>query len=381
MLRVGIVGCGKIADSHAAQIRRIAGCEIVGVCDRELLMARQLYERYPVSSYCDNLDELLEKCHPDVIHVTTPPQSHLDITRRCLESGCHVYVEKPFTLCANDAQELIEIAEQNHRQITVGHDHQFGHAATRMRRLVQAGFLGGPPVHMESYYCYEIGSSDYAKALLGDGKHWVRKLPGKLLHNIISHGIAKIAEFLRGTRPRVTSMGFTSPLLMEIGENDIVDELRVMMCDEERTTAYFTLSSQMRPSLHQFRIFGPKNGLALDVHQETLIKLRGARYKSYAERFLPPVGFAAQYMGELKKNSQAFVANDFHMKAGMKNLIQAFYLSIANELPPPISYREIVLTAQIMDDIFSQLEDVAGPARRTGSANLDLSDYVSDRRQ
>jgi predicted dehydrogenase len=45
-LRVAIVGCGKIADAHAEQIRRIKGCEIVGVCDREELMARQLAERF-----------------------------------------------------------------------------------------------------------------------------------------------------------------------------------------------------------------------------------------------------------------------------------------------------------------------------------------------
>ena len=45
------------------------------------------------------------------------------------------------------------------------------------------------------------------------------------------------------------------------GENEIIDELRVMICDEERTTAYFTFSSQIRPSLHQFRIYGAKNGL------------------------------------------------------------------------------------------------------------------------
>ena len=48
MLKVAIVGCGKIADAHASQIQRIEGCEIVGVCDREPLMAKQLYERFPV---------------------------------------------------------------------------------------------------------------------------------------------------------------------------------------------------------------------------------------------------------------------------------------------------------------------------------------------
>ena len=48
MLKVAIVGCGKIADAHALEIQRIKNCRIVGVCDREELMARQLYERFQI---------------------------------------------------------------------------------------------------------------------------------------------------------------------------------------------------------------------------------------------------------------------------------------------------------------------------------------------
>ena len=59
-----------------------------------------------------------------------------------------------------------------------------------MRALVGRGYLGGAPVHMESYYCYDLTQPGYARALLGDKQHWVRRLPGKLLQNIISHGIA-----------------------------------------------------------------------------------------------------------------------------------------------------------------------------------------------
>jgi predicted dehydrogenase len=359
MLRIGIVGCGKIADSHAAQIGRIPECEIVGVCDREPLMARQLSERFPIQQYFGDLNELLEKSRPDVIHITTPPQSHFEIAQLCLERGCHVYVEKPFTLYADDARRLIELADEKGLRITAGHDHQFSHAARRMRALTQSGYLGGAPVHMESYYCYEMGASDYAGALLGDKKHWVRRLPGKLLHNIISHGIARIAEFLSGAAPQVIAHGFTSPFLKNLGENEIIDELRVIICDEESRTAYFTFSSQMRPALHQFRLYGTKNGLLVDLHQETVIKLRGARYKSYAEKFVPPVAMARQYCGNLMTNLASFSANDFHMKSGMKYLIESFYRSIAEDAPLPISYREILLTARIMDDIFTQLDSQA----------------------
>lgn len=366
MLKVAIVGCGKIADDHASQIQRIRGCEIVGVCDREPLMAQQLYERFPVKQRFSDVMELLGCARPDVVHITTPPESHFDIARLCLEAGCHVYVEKPFALCEIDARRLIALATEKGLKITAGHDDQFRHVARRMRTLVQSGFLGGGPVHMESYYCYEMGNSGYARAILADKRHWLRLLPGKLLQNTISHGIARIAEFLTSESPEVIACGFVSPFLQRRGESEIIDELRVIIHEEEGATAYFTFSSQMRPALHQFRIYGSKNGLVLDQDQETLIKLRGKRFISYAEKFIPPVTMAGQNLGNLRTNLRTFLARDFHMKAGMKYLIESFYQSIVEGTPVPIPYHEILLTTRIMDAIFAQLAERRGgfPAQR-----------------
>lgn len=369
MLKVAIVGCGKIADSHAAQIGRISGCEIVWACDREALMARQLCERFPIKRYGSDLLDLLTNHKPDVVHITTPPTSHFAIAKLCLEHGCHVYVEKPFTLYEEDARELIGLAAARRLKITAGHDDQFSPAMRRMRALIQDGYLGEGPVHMESYYCYELGRSGYAGAVLGDKQHWVRRLPGKLLHNIISHGIAKIAEFLSTDSPEVRVYGFRSPLLRSMGETEIVDELRVIISEQEKTTAYFTFSSQMRPGLHEFRIYGTKNGLVVDQNSETLLRLRGKRYVSYGEKFIPQATFAKQYLGNLASNLGMFLARDFHMKSGMKFLIESFYRSILEGAPDPIPERQILLTANIMDDIFAQLQAPPGvsflPERRT----------------
>jgi predicted dehydrogenase len=361
MLKVAIVGCGKIADDHAWQLQRIPGCRIVAVCDREPLMARQLYERFPVAQYFSDLSEMLRVASPDVVHVTTPPQAHFAMAKLCLESNCHVYIEKPFTLYAAEARQLIAMANERRLKITAGHDDQFSHVSRRMRGLVHSGVLGGPPLHMESYYCYEMNANAYAGALLGDKQHWVRRLPGKLLHNIISHGIARIAEFLTSEAPTVIAHGFTSPYLQSIGETEIIDELRVIVSEEQRTTAYFTFSSQMHPALHQFRLYGARNGLILDQDNETLVELRGARRVSYVEKFVPPLEFAGQYACNLIGNLRRFLVNDFHMKSGMKHLIESFYRAIVEDGPLPIPYREIILTATIMDAIFSQLEMQRSP--------------------
>jgi predicted dehydrogenase len=355
MLKVAIVGCGKIADLHALQIQRIKDCEIVGVCDREPLMTKQLSDRFPVKRCFTDLPELLDQARPDVVHITTPAESHFDIARFCLEQGCHVYVEKPFTLYADQAELLINLAERKSLILTVGHNDQFTHVARRMRSLVQSGYLGGTPVHVESYYSYDLGDPSYARALLGDKNHWVRRLPGKLLQNVISHGIARIAEFLTTDSPHVIAHGFVSSLLKQINESEIVDELRVIISEETGTTAYFTFSSQIRPPLHQLRLYGPKNGLIVDQDHEILIKQRGQKFKSYADMFIPPAQFAKQHLGNLLTNVRLFLGRDFHMDSGMKYLIESFYGSVRDGAAVPIPYREILLTARLMDTIFEQL--------------------------
>ena len=84
MLRVGIIGCGKIADAHVAQIMRIGGSKLVGACDREPLMAKQLADRFPLEQCFTEVDEMVEKARPDVVHITTPPSSHFPIAKFCI---------------------------------------------------------------------------------------------------------------------------------------------------------------------------------------------------------------------------------------------------------------------------------------------------------
>ncbi len=363
MLRTALIGCGKIADAHAFSILAIKKCRLVGICDQEELMARQFSDRFPVDGIYRDIDELIERARPDVVHITTAAQSHYTIAKKCMNRGCHVYVEKPFTLNAAEAEELISLAQQTGVKLTVGHDDQFTPATRRLRTIIRAGYLGGSPIHMESYYCYEMSGS-YANALIGDKKYWVRELPGQLLQNIISHGIARISEYLQSESPEVIAHGFTSPFLRALGENEIIDELRVIISENKSNTAYFTFSTQMRPSLHQFRVYGSKNGLILDHDNQTVICLRGKPYVSYAEKFIPPVCLSRQYISNVTHNARLFLGRNFHMKAGMKWLIESFYESILEEKAVPIPYREIILTSRIMDLIFDQVRSAA-PAQKS----------------
>jgi len=365
-LRVAIVGCGKIADQHVGAIKRTGLAEVVGACDAELLMAEQLAERSSAAHVSADLGQLIADARPDVVHITTPPQSHYALAAQCLEAGCHVYVEKPFTLTAAEALRLIRTAEARNRKLTVGHNLQFTWESMEARELVKAGYLGGPPVYIESYYTYNLANPDYAKALLGDRSHWVRRLPGKLLHNIISHGIARIAEFMDTDAPIVSALGYASPVLQQIGESDVTDELRVHISDGANMTGSFVFSSQMSPPMNGCRLYGSKNSLFVDNVHHTLIRSPLERYKSFLNYFIPPITVAREHLRNSRRNVGRFLRSQFHDDSGMKSLTEAFYRSVLGEAPPPISSREILLTSRIMDAIFEQVpteRDAARPGR------------------
>jgi hypothetical protein len=220
--------------------------------------------------------------------------------------------------------------------------------------MVKAGFLGGPPIHMECMQTFAHTDPDYGTALLGDANHWVRSLPGSLLHNLISHGLAKIVEFLPHGSPRVIADVFPSPYLKSISQDDILDELRAVIRDGD-VTAYFTLSTRLGAACNQICLYGEKASLISDSTNRILIPIRRTGFKSYLRYFLAPRVYARQYRRNSWLNIKQFLRSDFHMDYGTKVLIQSFYSAVKGEAPVPIPYKEILTTARIMDDIFAQI--------------------------
>jgi predicted dehydrogenase len=354
MLRVAIVGCGKIADQHVEAIHRISGCSIVALCDLEPLMAKQLGERFGISQCFSDLQEMLEASSPDVVHITTPPQSHYSVARESLDRGANVYIEKPFTVTAGEAEALIQLANRRSLSVTAGHNLQFTPEMLEMQRLVEEGFLGGKPVHLESYFSYDLGDTTYAKGLLADQNHWVRKLPGMLLHNIISHGVARLAEFLDDDLIDIIAVADQSPRLKSQGGEQILDELRLLVRDKKGTTGSFCFSTQLK-GLNQLRLYGPAGSLIVDHISGTVTRSKHQSDKSYLTYFLPPLRAAREHLRNARTNVTNFVRQRLHQDFGMKELIERFHNSIRYNTTPPIPYREIILTARIMDEVFAQI--------------------------
>ena len=179
-------------------------------------------------------------------------------------------------------------------------------------------------------------------------------MPGQLLHNILSHGIAKLCEFL-DDKVEVIASAHQSAQLQKLGGEEILDELRVLIRDSSGTTAFFCFSTQVKPGRNHLRICGPVNSIEVDHASGSLLRHENRSYKSYLTFFVPPFMSARQHFHNARINFFNFLNGKLHQDSGMKELIEQFFKSIQNNGAPPIPYREILLTARIMDEIFAQI--------------------------
>jgi predicted dehydrogenase len=355
MLNIGIVGCGKIADGHIEEIQKLGGARALAVCDLEPILAEQLALRYSVPHQYTDFDRMLSEHRFDVIHIATPPHSHLALARKAAEAGCHVFLEKPLALNATDGRRLIECLQQTGRKMTINYWYNFETPALALKEFVGKGHLGDP-IHIESYYGYDLAGG-FGQALLTDDRHWVHQLPGKLFQNIIDHAINKITPFLPNEPMEIIARAYHRRRLKDDPTDGVLDELRVMIL-AGGVSAYITFSSHVRPVGHFMRVYGTKNTAHIDFALRSMSVEKRQAVPSALGRLLPPFISSWQSLRQATNNAREFAGSRFQFFAGMNRLFSLFYESIVQDTPVPISYAEILRVSQIMDEISAQVYPV-----------------------
>ena len=352
MLNVGIVGCGKIADGHIEEIQKLGCARVLAVCDLEPILAEQLALRYSVPHWYTDFDRMLSEHRLDVIHIATPPHSHLALAQKSAELGCHVFLEKPLALNATDGRRLIECLRQTGRKMTINYWYNFETPALALKELVAKGELG-EPVHIESYYGYDLAGS-FGQALSSDDRHWVHQLPGRLFQNIIDHALNKITPFLPDETLEVVARAYRGrPGNADDGDSGL-DELRVMMF-AGRVSAYATFCSNARPVGHFMRIYGTKNTAHVDFALRSMLVEEKQTIPGALGRLVPPFKSSWQSVRQATHNAREFAGSRFHFFEGLNRLLSLFYQSILRDTPVPIPYAEILRVSEIMDEISAQV--------------------------
>lgn len=350
--RVALIGCGKIADGHVEQIRAIGRGEVVAVCDREPLMAEQLGQRMGIAARYDDAARMLEEQRPSVVHIATPPHSHLALAQLALEAGCHVFVEKPFALTADEARTMLDAAARAQRRIGVNYLYNFEAPGLELQAMVDAGRLG-EIVHLDTAYGYNL-AGDYGIAVMRDPGHWVHRLPGRLFHNVLDHVLAKIVPFV-GDEFELHALALRRrPALGDASVDAMPDELRFML-KSGAVTASGLVSAHARPVAHTLRVAGTLDSVELDYAARTLVRSARQTQPSALGRLFPPWQQARAFARAGRRNAAAFWRYEAHYFQCMRVLLGRFYDAIEGRAPDPVPAAQILRVGRLIDAIVAQV--------------------------
>ena len=141
-MRIGVIGYGYWGPNIVRNFHSQDNCEVTLVCDQSPKAGERLRKAHPSIAFTTNANDVLKSSDIDVVAIVTPVWSHYELAKAALENGKHVFVEKPFTCNAAQAEELIELAERKSLQIMVDHTFLFTGAVKKIRQLVDEGALG-----------------------------------------------------------------------------------------------------------------------------------------------------------------------------------------------------------------------------------------------
>ncbi|MGA8622656.1 MAG: Gfo/Idh/MocA family oxidoreductase [Candidatus Sulfotelmatobacter sp.] len=140
MVRVGLIGFGLAGQAfHAPVIRGVPGMELACILERRGTRAQ---EKYPGVRIARTLDELLADKTIQLCVIATPNDSHFELARACLLADRDVVVDKPFTPTLPESQELVRLAAECGRLITVYQDRRWDGDFHTVKKIVESGKLG-----------------------------------------------------------------------------------------------------------------------------------------------------------------------------------------------------------------------------------------------
>jgi myo-inositol 2-dehydrogenase/D-chiro-inositol 1-dehydrogenase len=140
---VAILGAGKIARVHAANIKTVENLHIAAVADVDSAAAQALADEIG-SDAAGGVDELLAREDVEAVLITTPPTTHADLVETMAAAGKHVFCEKPLAQNVSDAQRAADACERAGVILQVGYNRRFDENFRAARDAVHAGRIGRP---------------------------------------------------------------------------------------------------------------------------------------------------------------------------------------------------------------------------------------------
>lgn len=140
IIRMGLVGHGRVAPRFLKESKYVSGIEITSVYGRNLERAKSFSQKNAIAQAFDNLNDFLQSV--DAVYIATPHHLHVHFAKKALEQGKHVLCEKPIALTTAEATELYELAKKHHCILMEAIKTAYAPAFIKLVAIAKSGVIG-----------------------------------------------------------------------------------------------------------------------------------------------------------------------------------------------------------------------------------------------
>jgi predicted dehydrogenase/nucleoside-diphosphate-sugar epimerase len=321
-LRVGLVGAGYISEFHARSIQGVPNARIVGIADVVNSRAASLAARFGIPKVFPTMEAMVNE-GVDVVHILTPPDTHASLAIAALESGCHVLVEKPLAIDAEEVDRISAAAAAAQKSVCVNHSMLYDRFVAEALKIARSGAIGDPLTfdyfRSSEYPPYRGGSlpvhyQNGGYPFLDQGVHALYLAESFL-------GAIEDAKAFYGTH------GSDSNLLY--------DEWRVAaQC--QRGTANIQISWNIRPLQNWFVVQGTKGVVRANLFAMWVTHTSQLPLPKAAARALQAMTEGLSICAQVPANVARFAARKIVQYDGLHSLVAAFYRALQAGAPMPV---------------------------------------------
>ncbi len=263
MIRVGIIGLGKMGISHYAVFNAQKDMKVVAACDPSVFILAA-FEKYNGVKCFKDYKSMIDQAELDCVVVATPTEFHAEIVRCALERNRHVFCEKPFSLNVKEGRELAELAKRKQLVNQVGYHCRFTGVFQKTKQLLSDKTIGDV-----YHFAMEVHGNVVKKK---QGITWRAQQAegGGCLYDYASHGIDLI-NFLIGVPQKVTGT-----VLRNINSRDIEDAVYTTFLYDNGISGHLSVNwcdAAYRKMENQITIWGT-NGKIIANRQEAKVFIK-----------------------------------------------------------------------------------------------------------
>jgi predicted dehydrogenase len=353
-LRAAVIGSGKISEEHLRFLSKSRDATLVGVCDLSPSVAKFALDRFghngTTLAFADHRT-LIEEKRPAVVHVLTPPHTHVALATELLRAGAHVIVEKPAAPTNVEFRKLIDVARECDRRLIEDHNYRFNEPILAIERLLADGKLGDVrEVEVRMQLPIHDPTFPYADPHV---RHASLDLPGGAIHDFITHLAYLLLRFMPSTGP-----GADFSRVRAIWSNHTRD--KVLRHDDLDATVLIgdahgriRLSSVTAPNTFSVTVRGTRGTSETDLfqpHVRIAIPRRGGKQLTpLVNQFVNGISLArASVVGFRNKVMQHTPYE------GLATFLSRTYAALRAGAEPPVTFEDMDRTSRLVDALVAQ---------------------------